>query len=254
MKTLTLLFLIFITLVVVRARHPRRKVAAASASAGYTQPAPTVCVAWPHALVRCGVSSSEDFEAQRSEPLLREHYSEVGIVQPAVLTTDRWYFASFRSGAGIVWTPTRILVRAGEHVLRDRDGNTIRARCGNRLSEESRTPVAFVMPPEMKQETAEVTFIEPPLLIGWSGKQEDLLVSPLPPMLPLTAAPTAAPVPETITMPRATLPVATLTPPLGAPPVAVGQAPEPHTFFLMLGAGVALWIARRRLLRFPVVG
>src|ERR1700688_3084262 len=123
---------------------------------------PGICLSYPHALAKCGVASSADFETLRDDPFLREHYSEVGMVHPAVLTADEWDFASFRGKNGIVWTPTRILVRAGELVFRDRAGNTVRARCGNRLSQEPQVPVAFVMPPEMEHETPEIAFVEPP--------------------------------------------------------------------------------------------
>src|SRR5579862_7529013 len=125
MKSLTLLLVIVIaTGMILRIEHPRGDVVPPVTD--YREDSPAVCVSYPHALVRCGVALSEEFEAQRNDPLLREHYSEVGIVQPVVLTADEWDFASFRGDTGIVWTPTRILIRAGEHVLRDRAGNTIR--------------------------------------------------------------------------------------------------------------------------------
>ena len=238
MKSLTLLLVIFIaTGMILRIEHPRGDVVPPVTD--YREDSPAVCVSYPHALVRCGVALSEEFEAQRNDPLLREHYSEVGTVQPVVLTADEWDFASFRGDTGIVWTPTRILIRAGEHVLRDRAGNTIRARCGNRLSPTPRTPVAFVMPPQMEHETPEIVLVEPPLSIGWPGKPDDLLVPPLSPVPLLSVMPLPF---SSVTLAPVMLSPVVITQPIPAP---VSEVPEPQTWLLVSGAFLTLLIAGR---------
>jgi hypothetical protein len=217
---------------------------------------PRVCVSYPHALVRCGVASSEDFEAQRKIPLLREHYTDVGMVLPAILTTDEWDFASFRKNDGIVWTPVRILVRRGEVVFRDRSGNTIRGRCGNRLSQEPRTPVAFVMPPEMAHETPEIMFIEPPLSIGSTGTPGEILFPPLSPEPPFENQPQTPgqipferplvpglPFAEPAFSPLFSPPLPPIFPVLtGTPATPISNAPESGTDLLMLAGMAALLI------------
>jgi hypothetical protein len=254
MKIFALLIVVFAAWVLLRVDHRRPENLPAIGNSEPTE-APSICVSYPHALVRCGVSSSEQFEAERNDPSLREHYSELGLMQPALLTADEWAYASFRGPTGIVWTPSRILIRAGEYVLRDKVGNTVRARCGNRLSATPRTPVAFVMPPEIEHETPEIVMSEPPLLVGWPGKLDDFLVSPLPPFVktqetalarpPLTGWPTAPDLPVIAALPLVIPPVIsfppnTINPPLPPP---VGGAPEPHTWLLASGAALVLWIS-----------
>ena len=114
---------------------------------------PAVCLTYPHALVLCGLSSEEEFERVRaSDAQLREHYSEVGFVRPEVLKSDELDYVSYRLGSKIVWTSKRLPIHAGEMVLKDRYGNTIRGRCGNRLSRVPMMPAAPDLPPEMEFE------------------------------------------------------------------------------------------------------
>ena len=257
MKTCTLLLIIVAGCLVMRVNHPRRQIAPPP-SDGYQEQAPSICIAYPHALVRCGVASSEEFEAHRNDASLREHYSEVGMVQPALLTADEWDYASFRGATGIVWTPVRILVRAGEYVLRDRVGNTIRARCGNRLSPTPRKPVAFTMPPEMELETPGISISEPPVLVGWPGKLENFLVPALPTLVetagtsvedpPLKGWPTAPDIPLIAALPVAIPPVIGFPPQITIPPHAppINGVPEPQSGILILSAVLAVLIVAAR--------
>ena len=255
MKIFALLIVVFAAWVLLR-EYDQRPENMRPVRSSYLTEAPSICVSYPHALVRCGIASSEQFEAERNDPSLREHYSEVGMVQPALLSNDEWAYASFRGPTGIVWTPGRILIRAGEYVLRDKVGNTIRARCGNRLSAVPRTPVAFVMPPEMEHERPEIVMSEPPVLIGWPGKPDDFLVSSLPPFAPLvetpetvldrpplTGGPTGPDIPVIAALPLAIPPVISFPPITPPRPAPVGGVPEPDTWLLAAGAVVVLWIS-----------
>ena len=161
------------------------------------------------------------------------------MVVPAVLKADEWDYASFRGATGIVWTPKRILIRAGERVLRDRAGNTIRGRCGNRLSAEPRSPAALVLPAEMENETPEVAFIEPPSLLGNLIEPADALapvLPPLPPFPPRVTPPletTASPSEQTVQQPASQSGAA-------AQSGHVEEAPEPGTLHMLAGGFTAL--------------
>jgi hypothetical protein len=254
MKAMTLALVLVISAAteILWIEHPRGHIAAPSTefSADSVEKAPKVCVSYPHALAKCGVASPADFEALREDPTLRLHYSDVGMVQPAALTADEWDFASFRGDSGIVWTPTRILVRAGELVFRDRSGNMIRARCGNRLSHEVRAPAAFVMPPEMEHETPEIAFVEPPLLVGWPGKPDDFLVPPFSPDPP-SMGPSPTPFGLPFSGPAAPPPLPPVLPPIIIPPPfpvigRINDTPEPDTYLLLLAGISGLLILEER--------
>jgi hypothetical protein len=63
-------------------------------------------------------------------------------------------FASYRLGGSVYWTSHPVHIAAGESLITD--GTSLaRARCGNRLSESPRKPVASAEPPEKAMETPE---------------------------------------------------------------------------------------------------
>lgn len=240
-----------------------------------TEPMATVarpCISYPHALVKCGVWSMEDVEAARKDPLVDEHYHDIGIVRIAVLKADEWDYVSFRqsrirvgsSAPGdlvirdsvfecfiadcsslfddAAWTPRPILIKAGELILEDRAGNRIRARCGNRLSVVPREPKAMAMPPDMEREVPTVV---------WPDD------APILPAIPIERALLAPPPPVELLPPADELPLSprgpwrpSLIPPMVGiaaapasyffPPVVIGRAPvirgtpEPRTGFLFM--------------------
>jgi hypothetical protein len=217
----------------------------------------------------------EDVEAARKDPLVAEHYRDIGIVRSAVLKADEWDYASFwgdtpnaepgkylRAGrdgyvwTSIVWTSTPLLIHAGELILEDRAGNRIRARCGNRLSAVPREPKAFVMPPEMEHEVPTVTIPDdaPPLppvslqrallpvpdLVAFAPPVDELPVSPRGPWLPGLIPPMAGvgAIPPVVFLP-------------GVPPVIVRSpvihgTPEPTTLMLCFAAA-SLIVAGRKI-------
>jgi hypothetical protein len=119
---------------------------------------------YPLSLIPGGVTSDGDVEAARAkDPVLADHYAEVGFLRPAFLPRDQWLYASYRQGGSIVWTSSRVPVRAGELVLVDRSGNLVRGRCGNRLSDTPRAPVGSFAEPEVFSETPAFSFPEPVL-------------------------------------------------------------------------------------------
>jgi hypothetical protein len=143
---------------------------------------------YPLSLISGGVTSDVELEAARAaDPVLADHYAEVGFLQPASLSRDQWLYASYRQGRSIVWTNSRIRVRAGEVVMADRSGNLVRGRCGNRLSDTPRLPVAFVQPPEATVEIPDISFVAPLVLPNLS--RDGFAYIPFPPF-PALAGPT----------------------------------------------------------------
>jgi hypothetical protein len=250
-------------------RQPRRAPTGSVPHGINISHAPVPCLTYPHALVKCGVWSMEDVEASRKDPLVAEHYRDIGIVRSAVLKADEWDYVSFRGDTpnaepgkylragrdgyvwtSIVWTPRPILIHAGELILEDRAGNRIRARCGNRLSAVPREPKAFVMPPEMEHEVPTVTMPDeapllPPVsiqrallpvpdLVAFAPPADELPVSPLGPFLPSLIPPMVG---------VAAIPPAVFLP--GGPPVVIGRGPirgtpEPMTLWLFFAALVLI--------------
>jgi hypothetical protein len=213
------------------------------------------CVTWPHALVPCGVHSMSEVEQARDhDALLREHYADLGTLKPAILRSDEYDYASFRQGAGIVWTSRPVLVKTGELVLEDRVGNKVRSRCGNLLSAVPRRPMA--MPPEMEREVPTVAYPDDmPVLPPLSVERELLPVSPPPispppedelpvsPGRPLLIPPVGiAAVPATYFFPPFVV--------VARSPVMQGT-PEPGTWVLLAPAIVVMGIFReyRRVFR-----
>jgi hypothetical protein len=224
-----------------------------------------VCVSYPHALARCGVRSDEELrQVRESEDDLRVHYADVGFVQPAVLKSDERDYVSYRMGSRIVWTSKPLLIRAGEIVLKDRAGNTIRARCGNRLSSMPRTPIAPYMPPEMDHEVPAIAGLLPefPEAPELTPVVPELPFEVLP--LPVFTAETTAPAPEespflpivpVILAPIApgiipvlfpTGPVAPVITPVVSPPGTVSAVPEPPAAWLCAAGLLLLLVGKAK--------
>jgi hypothetical protein len=159
--------------------------------------------AYPLSLVPGGISSDADLEAARaSDPLLAAHYADVGFLRPAFLTQDQLFYASYRQGSSIVWTSSRIQVRAGESILADRSGNLIRGRCGNRLSETPHLPVGFVEPPHPVFETPQISFAPEVTLPDSSADQlAGLSISSFPSIEAPAPAPKISEIPTTFPVP-----------------------------------------------------
>jgi hypothetical protein len=221
----------------------------------------------------------EDVEAARKDPLVAEHYRDIGIVRSAVLKADEWdyvnfiavspapesgYYLTAKDGAyvwvRVVWTSRPLLIHAGELILEDRAGNRIRARCGNLLSETPREPKAFVIPPDMEHETPTVTMPDDapvlpvalgrlgllplPPMVAFLPPADELPVSPrgpwLPSLIPVPGSPSLIP---PIVAAGAIPPAVFLGgPPVIVRPVRVGASPELETLWLCFAA-LALIVA-----------
>lgn len=218
---------------------------------------------YPLSLVPGGIASDADFETARaSDPVLAEHYADVGFLRQVRFSQDQWLYASFRQNDSVVWTNSRILVRAGELVFADRYGSLVRGRCGNRLSPTPRVPAAFADPPEVVSETPEIAFAPPPLPDGSTADYDTAPLAAFAPMEPPPAqVPAGTRIVTTATLPKEwpadnTFSAAAIFG-IFAPPGPVAKpalsrtttAPEPGTLLLTLAAVflmAAAAILRRR--------
>jgi len=120
-----------------------------------------------HSVVAGGVHSLDDVErAVDSDPVVREHYSRVSIANLKVVRTParREAYMSYRVGDRVYWTSKKIALAEGEAVLTD-GTTTIRARCGNLVSDEA-------MVPTLPQEPASSVFdsIQPGSVVASSAE------------------------------------------------------------------------------------
>ena len=112
---------------------------------------------YPFSIIPGGVRSVREFEeAIENDPVARRHHAGVNLARMhlAVLSSDRKAFVSYRIGDKVYWTAKAVPLKKGEQVLTDGE-TTIRARCGNQISEEIRKPVqgAAVAPTEVELDT-----------------------------------------------------------------------------------------------------
>jgi hypothetical protein len=110
------------------------------------------------------------------------HYGDVTPAAMHVETVDapRSAYMSYRIGDQIYWTKRKLALHDGERVLSD-GSVTIRARCGNRLSDEPMQPTSDAEPP--------VETFESPVV---AAPGPDVL-NPVGSLLPLAAMPPAEP-------------------------------------------------------------
>lgn len=131
-----------------------------------------------HAVVPGGVFSKEEvWHAGFQWPEVQAHYGRLDIerLQLQKLEKSKQAHVSYRKGSGIYWTSYTMNVPAGETVLTD-GLKSIRARCGNLISElpqepvlpdepapeELDTPVPNVLPLSVDAPLAPVTTLFPP--------------------------------------------------------------------------------------------
>jgi hypothetical protein len=96
-------------------------------------------LAYRYSIVPGGVWSADDVvQAIEDDPVVAAHYHRLDLsrLRSEVLAEPRTAYVSYRTGQDIGWTSRRVQVGAGEAVLTD-GTTTIRARCGNVLSDEA---------------------------------------------------------------------------------------------------------------------
>ncbi|MDX2180342.1 MAG: PEP-CTERM sorting domain-containing protein [Bryobacteraceae bacterium] len=125
----------------------KRETAAPDAGSETANPA-TKRPVYRNSVLRGGVRSSEELERRlATDAAAAKHYAGVRAakLRPAVLDKPKSAYVSYRIGDRIYWTAKPVTLAAGETVLTGGE-ETVRARCGNRLSDEPETPVAEAEP------------------------------------------------------------------------------------------------------------
>ena len=104
---------------------------------------------YPFSVIPGGVYSAEELAAAvATDPAVSAHYGDVTPAAMHVETVDapRAAYMSYRIGDQIYWTKRKLALHDGERVLSD-GSVTVRARCGNRLSDEPLLPTSDAEPP-----------------------------------------------------------------------------------------------------------
>ena len=133
---------------------------------------------YPFSVIPGGVYSSAEFvDAVTADGTVGAHYEDIvpAAMHVERVTGPRAAYMSYRIGDRIYWTKRKLALADGEHVLTD-GRVTVRARCGNRLSEEPMQPTSEAEPP--------VQAFETPLLAPLSMFEPPLGLAALPPMEP----------------------------------------------------------------------
>ncbi len=196
---------------------------------------------YPYSVIPGGARDSAELRnALHDDPIAARHYTGFA-VEHAVLEwvhADRRAYVSYRLNGRIYWTAHRVRIARGEYVLTDGVA-TVRARCGNRISDVPQTPVASAEPPEEAMD--------------WLPPMEEDRIRPvitaldLPPAIVLHAPAPAVTLtepepPASITL--TSIPAARTEVLVEYRPWIATPTPEPGTW-LLFGTGAAALVYRR---------
>lgn len=132
--------------------QPALRLVAAVASA----PQAGVRRVYPFSVVPGGVSGrAELVHALQADRVVAVHYAGFEVARTSTVTVDkpRAVYVSYRKGDKVYWTRKRVTLAQGETLLSD-GSNEIRTRCGNRISDVPRLPVADDEPAPQVLDTA----------------------------------------------------------------------------------------------------
>lgn len=113
-----------------------------------------------HSVVAGGVlSASEARAAVETDPVVARHYADIDVerLRPVRQARARLAHVSYRKNGQIYWTRYRVRIAAGETVLTG-SAEGIRARCGNRISDEAQQPT---LPPSSEPSESALDTVEP---------------------------------------------------------------------------------------------
>lgn len=103
---------------------------------------------YPHSVVAGGVHSrNELLTAIRSDRVVAAHYANINTDAAHTVRVDapRAVHVSYRIGDKVYWTAKKVMLAKGETLLTD-GVNEMRARCGNRISDQPQLPVSAEEP------------------------------------------------------------------------------------------------------------
>jgi hypothetical protein len=205
---------------------------------------------YPYSVIPGGVESAQELRnAIANDPLVAELYANFDLSRAHIvrLKKDQLVYVSYRLGGRIYWTKKRLLLRAGETIITD-GAHEGRTRCGNRVSETPKQPVAHDEPPNSAMNAPATTAL---LAENAPLPSLPMVDSPTPdpvsPGLPLMPQPPSSPPVDVI--PPLIFPIVGGGPPsfpnvIPPPPPPPVSTPEPGTLpllgvSLLLLAGVA---------------
>lgn len=108
------------------------------------EPRREVRAVYPHSVVPGGVDGADEaMAAADRDPVVAGHYRDVQLsaLRPTLADAPRAVHVSYRLGDRIYWTKRKVALQPGELLLTD-GLRTIRARCGNCVSDTARGPVS----------------------------------------------------------------------------------------------------------------
>ena len=128
---------------------------------------------FPYSVIAGGAYSNGELSyATTQDSVVHAHYADFKTKQAKLvqLTDDSYQYASYRVKNQVYWTKKKLRIPKGE--LLWSDGNSYaRARCGNRLSSEAKTPTrpqeptdALSLPPIRPDMLPKLTLTEAPVL------------------------------------------------------------------------------------------
>lgn len=110
---------------------------------------------YPYSVVPGGIEDgAEVAEALARDPVVEAHYAGFRADRARVvhLSEPRLVYVSYRVKDQVYWTRKKVKLHKGEKIITD-GKELIRARCGNRISDEPKARVALVDPPEVSLDT-----------------------------------------------------------------------------------------------------
>jgi hypothetical protein len=189
---------------------------AAAASAGGDD-ATTERQLYPYSIIPGGIRNAAELRAAEVDDSVRGHYAGLNLANArmARLEQAKFVYVSYRRGSKIFWTKNVVRLPKGERVITDGEV-TLRARCGNRISELPMAPV------EGQEAAVPAEAMELP--------PADVAAVPLPPIGPTDVA----------MVPPAGTETAMLIPPGDTTPGASPSGPSPYVppgFWIPPGGG-----------------
>jgi hypothetical protein len=145
---------------------------------------------YPYSIIPGGISNAAELRAAEYDDGVRGHYAGLNLANArmARLEQAKFVYVSYRRGSKIFWTKNAVRLPKGERVITDGEV-TLRARCGNRISETPMGPVegqeAAVPPEAMELPPADVAAVPlPPVgptevaMVPPAGTETAMLIPP----------------------------------------------------------------------------
>jgi hypothetical protein len=187
---------------------------------------------YPYSVIPGGVHSRDELrDALREDAVAASHHAAVALrdIRAERVTTPRRAYVSYRVGDRIYWTRHMVPLVPGETLLTD-GRTTIRARCGNAVSDRPMIPTWVGEPDAAVFDIASAT--------NWVETVQHVS-QPVPDVVEPVEPPIVFPEPTPDVFPEPT----PGPPRRQRPPRSV---PEPGTVLLLGGAAVAGWLRRQQ--------